>query len=253
MHTTERRSLILRELKKSGTIDVHSLAEKLGVSMMTIRNDLSFLSGKGMVVRTYGGAVLANQKEMIRLVSNVQKEQEKEKASIAREAVDLVSGGMYLFLDTGSTTYRMVPFLRELPITVVTNSLLAAREFSSNDTADLLMVGGNLSRYCMGFTGSVAQAQVEGLYCDLLFLGCAGISLEDDAIYCASSEEAGVKRAMISHARKVVLLSDATKQGKRGFVKFAELEEIDVMITDRLEEADMPLWKEKGVEVKLTS
>lgn len=253
MNTAERRSEIMRMLKKNETLDVSTFSKRLGVTNVTIRNDLAFLAKQGLVVRTYGGAVLAGKKDMIRLVSNVLNEYLPEKESIARAASLLVKGGMQVLIDTGSTSYQLVPFIKDLPITIVTNSLLVASQIHPNSIPDLLLVGGDLSKYCMGFVGSIAQEEISRIYADVLFLGAAGYSIKENVLTCATVEEAAVKQAMIHHAKKVVLLADSSKNEKRGFISFGKMTDLHCLITDALAREERDVLQEKGVETIVTN
>jgi DeoR/GlpR family transcriptional regulator of sugar metabolism len=57
--TTEpRRQQLLNLLEKAGTLNVNELAERIQVSLVTIRNDLDDLAKKGLLQRTFGGGSL---------------------------------------------------------------------------------------------------------------------------------------------------------------------------------------------------
>lgn len=253
MNSIERRNEIMRMLKKYGTANVQTLADRTGVSSVTIRNDLTFLAEQGMIVRTFGGAVIANQKDMVRLVSNVMNEYQKQKSSIAEEAARHVCGGMHVLIDTGSTTYQLIPYLRNLPITIVTNSLLIASQIKADTLPDLVLVGGDLSKYCMGFVGSAALSSLEQVYADILFLGAAGYSIEDNVLTCENLQEATVKQCMIRHAKKVVLLVDSSKREKKGFAAFGRMSDVDIMITDDMNEEDLDRLREMEIEVVIAN
>ncbi len=57
MLTGERRSLILRELRRTGSVNVTEFAAEIGTSGMTIRRDLAALEAEGALQRVHGGAV----------------------------------------------------------------------------------------------------------------------------------------------------------------------------------------------------
>ena len=64
---------------------------------------------------------------------------------------------------------------------------------------------------------------------------CAGASPNSISISGASTpdaEEAAVKRAIVSAARRIVLLTDSTKFGVEYLRSFASLADIDVLVTD---------------------
>ncbi len=252
MNSIERRNEIMQVLKKYGTADVQALAERTHVSKVTIRNDLAFLAAQGMIVRTFGGAVIANQKDMIRLVSNVMNEYQQQKSTIAEEAAKLVCGGMHVFVDTGSTTYQLISYLRNLPITIVTNSLLLASRIKADSLCDLVLIGGVLSKYCMGFVGATALGEIDQIFTDILFLGAAGYSIEDNVLTCENIQESAVKQKMMQHSKKKVLLADSSKNGKKGFAAYGRMSDIDMMITDTMREKDIERMRELGVEVIVT-
>ncbi|WP_369148303.1 LacI family DNA-binding transcriptional regulator [Streptomyces sp. R44] len=57
MLTEERREAILRMVERRGTITVKDVAAELGVSAVTVRQDVRDLAGRGLVVRVHGGAM----------------------------------------------------------------------------------------------------------------------------------------------------------------------------------------------------
>jgi len=235
-------------LKKNTTMDVKTLSAKLGVTETTIRKDFTFLANQGLIVRTYGAAIIADQKDMIRLVSKVLSESIEEKEKIARTASEIIRGGMMVMIDTGSTTYKLVPFIKGLPITIVTNSLLVASRITPNAIPDLVMIGGQLSKYCMGFIGPIAKHDLSQLYADILFLGTAGYSIKDDILTCASIEEAEMKRTMMNHAKSIVLLADSSKHEKKGYAVYGKVSDLSIIITDALELADIEELNSMKVE-----
>jgi DeoR/GlpR family transcriptional regulator of sugar metabolism len=52
-----RRELIARAVRESGFVRNSELSSRLGVSTVTIRQDIDALSARGLVQKTYGGAV----------------------------------------------------------------------------------------------------------------------------------------------------------------------------------------------------
>ncbi|MHB1276369.1 MAG: DeoR family transcriptional regulator, partial [Candidatus Humimicrobiaceae bacterium] len=53
----ERREYILSLINKTGSINAIDIAKTLNISETTIRRDLNKLAQKGLVKRTYGGAI----------------------------------------------------------------------------------------------------------------------------------------------------------------------------------------------------
>ncbi|MFF8838006.1 substrate-binding domain-containing protein [Streptomyces sp. NPDC015130] len=57
MLTEERREVLLRLIERRGSIKVKDAAEEMGVSAVTVRQDVRDLAGRGLVVRVHGGAM----------------------------------------------------------------------------------------------------------------------------------------------------------------------------------------------------
>ena len=236
MNSVERRSEILKNLKKNEIVEVSYLAKKLGVSNVTIRSDLDFLVAKGMIVRTYGGAVIADKPGILRFVSNLLNEYTTEKERIARAASEMIHGGMQIIIDTGSTTVRLMDYIKDMAITIVTNSLLVAAKVEPSSSIELILAGGTLSKYCMGFLGEITKYDIQRINADILFLGTAGYSVNDNILTCESLEEAEIKRTMIMHADKICLMADSSKAEKKAFAKVCPLDKINSIITDQMTE-----------------
>ncbi|MFD4026614.1 substrate-binding domain-containing protein [Streptomyces sp. NPDC058576] len=56
MLADERREAILRAVERQGSITVKALAEEMGVSAVTLRQDVRELAGQGLLTRVHGGA-----------------------------------------------------------------------------------------------------------------------------------------------------------------------------------------------------
>src|SRR5271168_5310087 len=121
----ERRQHVLSLLQRDGRVLVSELSDTLGISRITIRKDLGYLEGKGLVQRTHGGA-LAPQKGALLdpSLEEKQHQQFKEKRRIADAAITLVKEGQCVLLDSGTTTTAVAHALRGFSrLTVVTNAV----------------------------------------------------------------------------------------------------------------------------------
>ncbi|WP_147255855.1 LacI family DNA-binding transcriptional regulator [Streptomyces sp. PT12] len=61
MFADERQELILREVRERGSVRLSALAERLDVSMVTLRRDVDVLAGRGLVKRVHGGITRGSQ------------------------------------------------------------------------------------------------------------------------------------------------------------------------------------------------
>lgn len=249
----QRRAQIAELVRQSGAVRVADLAERFKVSEVTIRNDLVQLEKQGQLVRDRGGALpLDHAREITSLLAVEQRAhlQIAEKQRIARAAAQLVSPGDTILMDAGTTVVEMASHLAGIePLTVVTNALNVALEVSAKTDARVILLGGNLSRESSSTLGSLAEHTLGELLVQKAFLGTQAFDLEH-GFTDTTMEIAQVKRAMIKAARCVILLSDSSKLGHRGFIKVAPLTAVQTLITDTGLPAEVRAELERlGVEV----
>ena len=78
------------------------------------------------------------------------------------------------------------------------------------------------------------------------FLGVDGISA--NGLFANSELEADITQAFAKHSAKTYLLCDSSKIGKESYLKFAELEMVDTLITDSRSD-ELAQFKKPGVEI----
>jgi DeoR family fructose operon transcriptional repressor len=87
------------------------------------------------------------------------------------------------------------------------------------------------------------------LRADVVFLGTNGISA-DHGLSTPDHDEAATKRAMVHCARRAIVLCDASKVGVESPVRFADLDEVDVLVTDDgAPEKELKEIGDAGVEI----
>lgn len=240
MNAFERKRQIMDILDKKESVEVIELTKLFAISKVTARNDLDDLEAKGLLVRTHGGAVPAEKRELVRLISNTLNENSDRKRRICLAAVKLVEVGQNVMIDSGSTTVHLASLIANLPITVITNSVLIIQQLMSVENIQLIVAGGLLRRPSMALMGVHARHILEEVRADILFLGASSVTL-DHGITCNNLIEADTKRAMIRSAAKVCLLVDSTKFDKVSLAKICDWDSIDILITDAID----PVWHEK--------
>ncbi|MFA6841350.1 MAG: DeoR/GlpR family DNA-binding transcription regulator [Sphaerochaetaceae bacterium] len=248
MNSTERKRTILEMLKAQESVQVGELTKILNVSKVTVRTDLDDLEQKGLLVRTHGGAILAERQDLVRLISNTIYECTEQKRQIAKIASGLVRPGQNIIIDSGSTTVHLARYISALPLTVATNSLLVIQELMSVDTIELLIAGGTLRRQSMSAIGNYTRECFKQIHADLLFLGASGFTLSG-GVSCTNLIEADTKRAMIDSASKVCLMIDSTKFGKDSLARICDWSSIDILITDAIADDIRSSFEQMGVQV----
>lgn len=248
MNAFERKRRIMELLDKNESVEVVELTRLFSISKVTARNDLDDLESRGLLVRTHGGAVPAEKRDLVRLVSNTLNENSDGKRRICAAAARMVLPGQNIIIDSGSTTVHLAPLLAAMPITVITNSVLVVQELIGAEAVQLIVAGGLLRRPSMSLMGVHARHSFEEVRADLLFLGASGVTAEQ-GITCSNIIEADTKKAMIRSVTKVCLLVDATKFGKVSLAKICDWDSIDFLVTDAIDAATRADLEAHGVQV----
>ncbi|QUP85888.1 DeoR/GlpR transcriptional regulator [Exiguobacterium sp. PFWT01] len=222
MLTKQRHQLILQRLSEQKVVKLKELVDLTDSSESTIRRDLTDLEAEGYLARVHGGATLIATPDEEPTFEEKRDRFVNEKVAIARRAATFIEDGMSIYLDAGTTTQAMVPFLQGKKIVVVTNSLPIANELFDLDIKTFV-IGGELKRSTQALVGYNARESMMNYRVDLAFLGMNGIDLE--AGYTTPDpEEALVKKTAIELAQTSFVLADASKIGKRTFSRVATLD-----------------------------
>ena len=234
MYYSQRHDEILEILKSRNHVTVHYLAEQLHVSEPTIRRDLSGLQNKKRIRRTFGGAAIHDliTDEVPLELRQTQSLEAKEK--IARQALRHIQDGQILFLDASSTVQCMVKHLKQFrDLVVITNS----------PKVSIMLAEGNIRSFCTGgalldksiaYVGNDAENFIRQFNADLFFFSCRGLS-EKGMLTDSSLEESSLRRVMMQHCKKRVLLCTSDKIGKSYLYNLCSLSDVDAI------ECDAPL------------
>ena len=238
---SEREQKILQLLMDGKDSSVTAMSEMLGVSQVTTRSILSGLSEKGLLVRTWGGAIPAIHPDIM----NHARANEEEKRRIAQAASSLVDEGDTIMIEAGTTTALVASYLLGRRVTAVTNSMLVVPYARANPAMQLTVVGGEYRPATESMVGPIALRQLAAFHVKYAFVGTDGFSLEH-GLSTHLPEGAEVVRTMASRAAQTVLVADSTKWGRKGFVSVLPLSEVDVLVSDSaLREA----WSEEAREL----
>ncbi len=232
--TVSRRAGILEELEGKGEVSVKDLSHMFSISEVTIRNDLAQLEKQNMLIRARGGAIKIKFYRIGNDSSIAQKQKEflKEKQRIAKAAVNLISDGDTIVLDSGSTTTEIAKNLKNFKnLTIITNALNIASILSEYEGISIFMPGGSLRKKSLSLVGVLADENFEKFYCDKLFLGADGMDTKH-GLSTPDSEEAHLNQIMIKIAKKVIVVADSSKFQRRRFAFIAPISHLDVVITD---------------------
>jgi DeoR family transcriptional regulator, fructose operon transcriptional repressor len=252
MYAEERQQAIASLVMANGRASVTELAQAYDVTTETVRRDLAALDKAGVLRRVHGGAVPVRALHLVEAgVGEREATRAEHKDAIAAAAAELLPrGGAKVLLDAGTTTARIavhLPTDREL--VVVTNSVPVAARLATMPSVSLQLLGGRVRGVTQATVGEQTLRVLDTMRVDIAFIGTNGISVRH-GLSTPDSDEAAVKRAMVSSANYVVAVADSSKVGVEDFVSFAPLSSVDTLITDsEITDTDRTQFTDNGVEV----
>lgn len=231
MSQSFRHPEILEIARRDGKVTVEELAQHFGVTLQTIRRDLSDLAEGGQLERVHGGAILSSGTANIRYEERRNLHPEA-KAAIARACAARIPNDISLFLSIGTSTEAVAQeLLNHRNLLVVTNNMNVASILAMNPECEVVVTGGSLRRLDGGLIGSLATDTIRQFKFDLSVIGCSAIDPDGDLLDF-DVQEVGVSKAILRHSRRTFLVSDRSKFQRTAPVRIASLSELDVFITD---------------------
>lgn len=250
MFAEERKRRIVKLVNETGSVRVNKLAERFDVSKPTIRRDLRELENENLVIRSHGGAIQIESSKYEPTFTEKLKKNSKEKDLIGKIAGEMIEMGDTILLDSGTTTFSILPYINAKDITIITNSLRILQELSSKKNIELISIGGVLKPRTEAFVGPLAVNTLNDLFIDKAFIGANGISIKN-GITTPDITEAKVKKTMIKRAKKSYVVADNSKFGKTTFSKIVDFSKIDGIIVDGLSDEEMSKYKKNGINIKV--
>lgn len=233
-----RREKILTLLKEEGSVKTIELSKLFNTSRQTIHKDIDYLATVENIKKVYGGAVIKSKTNepslSVRRVEHI-----TEKEHIGRIASEQIEENDTLFLDVGTTIAKLVPYLKSFQkLTVITNSIENAYLLGEAEHLDVIMIGGKIRSRDLASSSTHAVERLKNIYVDKAFLSVGGISVT--AGYTDFHfDDSEVRRIMIQNATKSFILADASKVGVVTIAKFADLDEIDTLISYDIKDAEL--------------
>ncbi len=248
-----RHEAIRSALAATGRVSIAELTEQLGVTAVTIREDLKHLEELGLLTRTRGGALARPDSSVEDALELTSRTHRAEKQAIASRAVSLIESGQTVIIDVGSTTTALAnalpPDLRD--VVVITNGLNIALALERTPGVSVIVTGGTLRRLQHSLVAPMGTLLLERLTADVAFLGCNGVDPER-GVTNANIAEAEIKQAMLRSASYSVLLADHDKIGAVASAFVADVDSADLLITDSgADPAVLEALRERGLETEV--
>lgn len=226
----ERRMAIAERVVKNGSASVDDLVELTGVSAMTVYRDIEALEEAGVLIR-HRGQVTAVATGLNEIAASIRVNQNADlKQEVARVVAARIRPGSSILVDDSTTALWVLRMLEVVPITVVTNSMLVARELERRSGVRLFITGGEYQAWSESMVGQTTTEVIAGVRADYFLVSASGIS--DLQCFHPFEDCVQVKRAMMASAAQSILLLDHTKLDRRALHTFASMTDFDQVIVD---------------------
>ncbi|GGD73062.1 DeoR family transcriptional regulator [Emticicia aquatilis] len=232
----ERKDLILKEINIHTRISLNELAEKLNVSEDTIRRDINELSEDGEIIKIRGGAM----SKAYHHGSNLQETYaHSQKEIIGKKTLTLLKEGMLVLIGGGTTIREFVKLIPDdFSATFMTVNPLTAVELLDKPNIEIILIGGQVSRYSQMTVGGEVHQRLSEMKADLCIIGTNALDAHG-GLTDSDWETIQVKKSMMKAAKKVVVVAISEKLNSVMKMKVADLQEIDYLITELPADADI--------------
>ncbi len=228
MLTEERQHYILDLIYRQRSIKLKDLTTSLNASESTIRRDLDDLEKRGLLKRVHGGAVSLNgQFTHDHTIPERSGQFTDEKRLIGQFCASLVKDGDFIYLDSGTTTYEIIPFLKGKNISVLTNGIHNLERLIEYDIPSF-MLGGKIKPLTKTIIGESALLNLESYRFSKAFIGANGISFHSE-VTTPDISEATLKRKALTLAAVPYIVADSSKFDNISYAKICDLREAGII------------------------
>ncbi|MFK0334780.1 DeoR/GlpR family DNA-binding transcription regulator [Rhizobium sp. NPDC090275] len=229
----QRQARLLGHLRTEMFADAQALKDALGVSIATVRRDLTELEARGLLKRMHGGAAIINQATRDHVVSVREEINAAEKARIGAAAAEMIVDGDAIMIDSGTTSLQVAKHLAGRPsLTFVTNGTDTLTQLVAGGHKDVHLIGGKYIEINRSLGGPAAIEAIRTFSVDTAILSVAAVDLKRGVIATVGPEVGAVQQAMIEIARTVIVVADNSKFDRTALSVIAPLKNIDHIVTD---------------------
>ncbi len=212
-------------IKEKKSLTLEELTNKFDISIQTLRRDLKELEEKGNIEKVYGGVIYKDGSVIdigLRETGSLDK-----KRKIGELASSKVKENDVIFIDSGTTACQIVPYLKK-NITIVTHSLLVIKELENRKDLNTILIGGQYRSDIKSFVFDTSNIPYNF---DLAFISTVGFDLKK-GLTNNDFFEGNVKKQVLNHSKIKCVVLDDSKFGNVAFNKFADIKDIDIVISN---------------------
>ncbi|HWT73464.1 MAG TPA: DeoR/GlpR family DNA-binding transcription regulator [Mobilitalea sp.] len=237
-----RRMDIIRIMQSEGKANVAEIAKMHGVTMETIRADFDYLAEQHGWVRTHGGMEL---KEFTKYSMNYFFHERQvihmdEKKKLCCKAMDFISDGDCIYVDSGSTVINLLDYLHQKrKLTIVTHSIGFLIRYTLDNYEKLfkeqehrlIFLGGEVDTNIMMTYGVFFEQTLMEFAYDHVIFSVDAMDSEIGGTNVDYQAYATIK-SVFRYAKSKILLVDNSKLDLRATYKIVSVEDVDYIITN---------------------
>lgn len=229
MFAIERVRIIKNHLIRENKVSVAKLSELLNVTEVTIRRDLEKLEREGFLHRTHGGAILLDHSDEAPAEEFIDRFA-AQRQEIADTAFHLISDNDMIMLTEGLTNvYIARKLTAKKGLTVLTNDLRVALEFSASPNNDIILLGGDLHEHAV--YGQLAINNMQFFSFKHLFLEVDAVDKESGMMVSSISKASLIQKA-IQTAEVISVVCLAEYIGTKSLYRIGSIDIADKFLTN---------------------
>ena len=231
----ERQNMIVQIVNETGSASVKDLSIRFAITEDSIRKDLTSLQKKGLLRKTYGGALKIEDNSQEQFVSQRKGKYILDKQKIAKKIVSMLKNGDLIFLDISTTNIEVAKLLKTsgLSLTVVTNMIDVMNVMIGDEFNKLIFIGGTFTDGKDGFVGLNANREISRYRFDKSFLGVVGVSASTNSVSTYMLEDASTKETIVKSSKQAFMILETRKLSKDGNFVYAAINDFAGAITEK--------------------
>ncbi|UYI50276.1 DNA-binding transcriptional regulator YciT [Vibrio parahaemolyticus] len=240
-----RQNEILQLVNDRKRVQVTELSDVIGVSGVTIRQDLNFLEKEGYLKRVHGAAMALQSDD----IDNRLEVRFDIKQALANKAADLVAPNETVLIEGGSANALLARTLAERgDVTIITPSAYIAH-LIRNTSANIILLGGVYQHQGESLVGPLTKLCIENIHFSTAFLGIDGFQ-PDTGFTSRDMMRAEIATTILDKNRRNIVLTDSSKFGQIFPSTIGRLEQISIVLTDNsAPKEDINYLKQNGITV----
>ncbi|MEZ8101600.1 DeoR family transcriptional regulator [Vibrio bivalvicida] len=240
-----RQNEILQIVNEGKRVQVTELSDLVGVSGVTIRQDLNFLEQEGYLKRVHGAAMSLQSDD----IDSRLEVRFDIKQALANKAADLVKENETVLIEGGSANALLARTLAERgDVSIITPSAYIAH-LIRNTSANIILLGGVYQHQGESLVGPLTKLCIENIHFSTAFLGVDGFH-QDTGFTSRDMMRAEIASTILAKKRRNIVLTDSSKFGQIFPSTIGSTKQISILLTDnKAEKEDLDFIRKQGVEV----